>query len=166
MMKKKFSFSKNEIIQSQYPIIKEIAANILRVNTDLHFLDDLTQDVCLILLTQEEKFIVEVYENGHFKFYVSRVISNQVLSSTSPFHKKYRQKILAFPIIEKEYDHLIDKIWIDIHHSLTKKERDLVDLRFVRNLKASEIAIIKGVSVRQIYKNLDKINKYLKNKYK
>lgn len=166
MMKKKYSFSKNEIIQSQYYAIKEIASNVLRTNNDLHFLNDLTQEVCLILLTQEDESIITIYENGHFKFYVSRIITNQVLSSSSPFHKKYRQKILNLPIIEEDYNPLADQVWLDIKYHLTKKERDLVNLRFVCNLKVSEIATIKGVSNRQIYKSLEKINKYLKNKYK
>mgnify|MGYP003116440161 FL=1 len=166
MMTKKYSFSKNEIIQSQYSTIKEIASNVLRTNNDLHFLNDLTQEVCLILLTQEDESIITIYENGHFKFYVSRIITNQVLSSSSPFHKKYRQKILNFPIIEEDYNPLADQVWLDIKYHLTKKERDLVNLRFVCNFKVSEIATIKGVSNRQIYKSLEKINKYLKNKYK
>jgi len=165
-MKKKYSFSKNEIIQSQYSAIKEIASNVLRTNNDLHFLNDLTQEVCLILLTQEYESIITIYENGHFKFYVSRIITNQVLSSSSPFHKKYRQKILNLPIIEDDYNPLADQVWLEINDYLTKKERDLVNLRFVCNLKVSEIATIKGVSNRQIYKSLEKINKYLKNKYK
>tara|TARA_R110000782_G_scaffold110184_2_gene199351 strand:+ start:84 stop:581 length:498 start_codon:yes stop_codon:yes gene_type:complete len=165
-MKKKYSLSKNDIIQSQYSVIKEIAANILRANNDLHFLNDLTQEVCLILLTQKDEFIITIYNNGHFKFYVSRIITNQVLSFNSPFHKQYRQKILTLPIIEDEYNPLADQVWVNIKHLLTKKERDLVNLRFVYNLKVSEIASIRGVSNRQIYKSLQKINKYLKNKHK
>jgi len=165
-MKKKYSSSKNEIIQSQYSVIKEVSANILRANDDLHFLDDLTQEVCLILLTQREEVIVMIYENGHFKFFISRIITNLVRSSTSPFHKKYRQKALILPIIEGDYDPLADKVWADINHLLTSKERELINYRFVYNLKVSEIAYINSVSTRQIYKNLEKINKYLRKKYK
>ena len=50
MMTKKYFSSKEELIGSEYNNIKEIAFNILRSNTDLHFLDDLVQEICLILL--------------------------------------------------------------------------------------------------------------------
>ena len=165
-MTKKYFLSKNEILEKEYNSIKEICTNVLRTNTDLHLLDDLTQEVCLILLSQENESIQTIYEQGYFKFYVARIITNQVLSNTSPFHKKYRQRIPFIDIDDTEYNMLADKIWIDIHHLLTKKERDIVELRFLYNLKVSVIAKIKGVSTRQIYKHLEKIRKYLKKKYK
>jgi|MDTC01.2.fsa_nt_gb RNA polymerase sigma factor (sigma-70 family) len=166
MMTKKYFSCKEQIINDQYGVIREIAINVLRTNNDLHFLDDLVQEVCLILLTQENESIMTIYEQGDFKFYVARIITNQVLSSTSPFHKKYRKKILNLPIIDEEYNALADRIWVDIHHLLTKKQRNLVNLRFVYKLKVKEIAKINGISTRQVYKSLDKIKKYLKKKYK
>jgi len=165
-MTKKSFLCKEQIVESQYNVIREIAINVLRTNNDLHLLNDLVQEVCLILLTQRNESITTIYEQGHFKFYVARIITNQVLSSTSPFHKRYRQKILDLPIIEEEYNPLADKIWVDIHHFLTRKERDLVNLRYVYKLKIKEIAKIKGVSTRQIYKSLSRVKKYLRKKYK
>lgn len=166
MMTKKYFSCKEQIVNDQYDVIREIAINVLRTNNDLHFLDDLVQEICVILLTQENESIMTIYEQGHFKFYVARIITNQVLSSSSPFHKKYRQKIFDLPIIDEEYNPLADKIWVDLHHLLTKKEKDLVNLRFVYKLKVREIAQIKGVSTRLVYKRLDKIKKYLQKKYK
>ena len=157
MMTKKYFSCKEQIVNDQYDVIREIAINVLRTNNDLHFLDDLVQEICVILLTQENESIMTIYEQGHFKFYVARIITNQVLSSSSPFHKKYRQKILDLPIIDEEYNPLADIIWVDIHHLLTKKQRELVNLRFVYKLKVREIAQIKGVSTRLVYKRLDKI---------
>ena len=165
MMTKKYFSCKEQIVNNQYGVIREIAINVLRTNNDLHFLDDLVQEICIILLTQENESIMTIYEQGDFKFYVARIITNQVLSSSSPFHKKYRQRILNLPIIDEEYNPLADKIWVDIHHLLTKRERNLVNLRFVYKLKVREIADIRGVSTRQVYKSLDKIKKYLKKKY-
>jgi len=60
----------------------------------------------------------------------------------------------------------MDKIWVDIHHLLTKKERDIVYLRYVYNLKPTEISSIKGISTRQVYKYLERIRGFLKKKYK
>ena len=93
MMTKKYFSCKEQIVNDQYGVIREIAINVLRTNNDLHFLDDLVQEICIILLTQENESIMTIYEQGDFKFYVARIITNQVLSSSSPFHKKYRQRI-------------------------------------------------------------------------
>lgn len=162
MMTKKYFLSKNEILEKEYNSIKEICTNVLRTNNDLYLLNDLVQEVCLILLTQEDESIQTIYERGYFKFYVARIITNQVFSNTSPFHKKYRQRIPYIDIDDIEYNILADKIWDDTNHLLTKKERDIVQLRFVYNLRVTDIAKIKGVSTRQIYKYIERIKKHLK----
>ena len=165
-MTKKYFLSKNEIISKEYNSIKEICINVLRTNNNLHLLDDLVQEVCLILLNQSDESIQTIYERGHFKFYIARIITNQVFSSTSPFHKKYRSQIPFVEINDEEYDDTADMIWADIHHLLTKKEREIIELRYVFGFKVIEIAKIKKVSSRQIYKYLQRITGYLRKKYK
>jgi RNA polymerase sigma factor (sigma-70 family) len=165
-MTKKYFSSKEELIGSEYNNIKQIAFNILRSNTDLHFLDDLVQEICLILLKESKESIMTIHEQGHFNFYVARIISNQVMSSTSPFHKKYRIRPPKVDLTEEDYNPLADKIWLDVKHILTKKQRAIVNLRFVYCLKVYEIAQIVGVSRRQIYKDLQKINKILRKNNK
>lgn len=166
-MTKKYFLSKNEIVKKEYNSIREICTNVLRSNKDLNLLDDLVQEVCLIILTQSDESVQTIHERGYFKFYIARVITNQVFSSTSPFHKKYRQQIPFIDIDDtEEYNPLADKVWIDIHHLLTKKEREIIELRYVYNLKVTEIAKIKKVSTRQVYKYLQRITGYLKKKYK
>ena len=166
-MTKRYFLSKNEIVEKEYNSIREICTNVLRSNKDLNLLDDLVQEVCLILLKQNSESIQTIYEQGHFKFYIARIITNQVFSSTSPFHKKYRQQIPFIDIDDsEEYNPLADKVWVDIHHLLTKKEREIIEMRYVYNLKVTEIAKIKKVSPRQIYKYLQRITVYLKKKYK
>lgn len=165
-MTKKYFSSKEELIGSEYNNIKDIAFNILRSNNDLHFLDDLVQEVCLILLTQHKESILTIHEQGYFNFYVARIVANQVLSSTSPFHKKYRVKLPKIDLTEEDYNPLADKIWSDVRHLLTKKQRAIVNLRYVYCLRVVEIASIIGVSSRKLYKDLEKINKILKKNNK
>ena len=165
-MTKKSFLSKNEILEQEYNSIREIVSNVLRSNNDSQFVDDLTQEVCLILLSQEDESIMTIYEQGYFKFYVARIVTNQALSVTSPFYKKYKYRIPDIDLTTEDYNPLMDKIWIDIHHFLTKKERDIVYLRYVYNLKPSEISSIKGISTRQVYKYLERIRGFLKKKYK
>ena len=128
-MTKRYFSSKQELIGSEYNNIKDIAFNILRSNNDLHFLDDLVQEVCLILLTQHKESIMTIHEQGYFNFYVARIVANQVLSSTSPFHKKYRVRLPKIDLTEEDYNPLADKIWLDVRHLLTKKQRAIVNLR-------------------------------------
>jgi RNA polymerase sigma factor (sigma-70 family) len=166
-MTKKYFLSKNEIVEKEYNSIREICTNVLRSNKNLYLVDDLVQEVCLILLNQGDESVQTIYEQGYFKFYIARIITNQVFSSTSPFHKKYRQQIPFIDIDDtEEYNPLADKIWLDIQHLLTKKEKKIVQLRYVYNLKVTDIAKIMGVSTRQIYKYIKGITGHLKKKYK
>ena len=51
--------------------------------------DDLTQDVLIELLDQEK--IVDLYKKGELKYYVVRVIRNNLQSCTSRFFYRYRR---------------------------------------------------------------------------
>ena len=51
--------------------------------------DDLTQDVLIELLDQEK--IVDLYKKGELKYYVVRVIRNNLQSCTSRFYYRYRR---------------------------------------------------------------------------
>ena len=51
--------------------------------------DDLTSDILLELLSQEK--IVDLYKRGQLKFYIMRIIRNNLQSSTSRFYYKYRR---------------------------------------------------------------------------
>ena len=51
--------------------------------------DDLTQDVLVELLDQEK--IVGLYQRGQLKFYIMRVVRNNIQSATSRFFYKYRR---------------------------------------------------------------------------
>ena len=50
---------------------------------------DLAQDVLIELLSQEK--IVDLYKRGQLKFYIMRIIRNNLQSCTSRFYYKYRR---------------------------------------------------------------------------
>lgn len=52
-------------------------------------LQDLAQEIYLILLDKDEDLISSMYERGEMNYYISAIITNQVLSSTSPYRTKY-----------------------------------------------------------------------------
>ena len=51
--------------------------------------DDLVQDILLELLDQTK--IVDLYKKGQLKFYVMRVVRNNIQSTTSRFYYRYRR---------------------------------------------------------------------------
>ena len=51
--------------------------------------DDLTQDILIELLSQEK--IVDLYEKDQLRYYVVRVVRNNIQSNTSRFFYRYRR---------------------------------------------------------------------------
>ena len=51
--------------------------------------DDLTQDVLIELLNQEK--IVGLYQRGQLKYFIMRIIRNNIQSNTSRFFYRYRR---------------------------------------------------------------------------
>ena len=51
--------------------------------------DDLTQDILMELLEQTK--IVDLYKKGQLKFYIMRVVRNNIQSATSRFYYRYRR---------------------------------------------------------------------------
>lgn len=72
--------------EDEYTIIQEICRNVCK---DPDLVDDLTQEVSLIWFQQDEDKKDAI--RSYFKFWISRVVTNQYKSSTSPFHTKYRK---------------------------------------------------------------------------
>ena len=50
---------------------------------------DLTQDVLIELLNQTK--VVDLYKKGQLKFYIMRVVRNNIQSATSRFYYRYRR---------------------------------------------------------------------------
>jgi len=156
MTQKKYSLSKNEIIAQEQVTIRDICISVLANNKDLHLIDDLVQDINLILLSQMEEIIQSLYETNQLRYFVARIVTNQVLSTSSPFHNTYRLREPKDSLISYDYDKLPDELW----ENLLKIDDNIPYLRFEYGLKIKEIATINGVSTRYVYK---KLAKHLKN---
>lgn len=62
------------------------------VGEDRDNLKDLAQDIYLSLLDKPDGLIQSLWESGEYKFYVTRMIVNNICSSSSPYDKIYRAK--------------------------------------------------------------------------
>lgn len=50
-------------------------------------LDDLEQDIMVSLLTDDK--VPSIYEQGHINYYVTRIVCNNIMSSSSPYYRNY-----------------------------------------------------------------------------
>ena len=51
--------------------------------------DDLTQDILIELLDQTK--VVDLYKKGQLKYFIMRIIRNNIQSNTSRFYYRYRR---------------------------------------------------------------------------
>lgn len=84
-------------------LVERIVANITTSGTtatDPGSLDDLCQDIYLSLL-EDEKFIA-IVEQGHENFWVTRIVMNNILSSSSRYYRHYLLPLKRFIQINEE----------------------------------------------------------------
>lgn len=77
-----------KIYETAYEYIEEIVKNIAPIDPDKY---DLIQDIALIILEKSPNFILELHEKGHLKYYIARVIMNNLFSTSSPYYCKYKK---------------------------------------------------------------------------
>ena len=71
---------------SKYQIVEEIINNL---PIPAIYKQDLIQEIYLILLEYNEDKLKYLIDNNMIKFFISRIITNNYYSKTSPFYKKY-----------------------------------------------------------------------------
>lgn len=87
-------------------IIERIVDNIAsELDSDK---EDLKQDIYLELLTKNQDFIKRLYEDGKLKYYIIKMISNNIKSNTSPYYYKYKKYKERLTFIEN-YEELDDE---------------------------------------------------------
>lgn len=95
--------TKNNILDELYR--SEFMESFLSKITSDHYLkEDLRQELFLILCKMNDKKIIDLYENNELKYYVIRIAKNNYHSSTSPFHKKYRNTKLEYGLELEDID--------------------------------------------------------------
>ena len=76
------------IYETAYEYIEEIVKNIAPADPDKY---DLIQDVALIILEKSPNFILELHDKKQLKYYIARVIMNNLFSTSSPYYCKYKK---------------------------------------------------------------------------
>ena len=77
-----------KIYETAYEYIEEIVKKIAPADTDN---EDLIQDIALVVLEKPPEFISELYDKQQLKYYIARVIMNNLFSASSPYYCKYKK---------------------------------------------------------------------------
>ena len=83
--------TKNEIISiiAKQRLIEETVMNVAKSADDQ--LKDLAQDLYIDLMAKDDDKIVNLYETGQLKYFVTRMVVNNIRSKNSPFWCNYKR---------------------------------------------------------------------------
>ena len=87
---------------SKNKIVEEIVYNI--GNKGDEDLKDLIQDIYINLLEKEDNLIETLYSTNQLKFYIIRMVVNNIHSKNSPYYTKYKKDKIYKVNIEELYD--------------------------------------------------------------
>ena len=96
--------NKQEIIQeiSKDKVVEEIVYNIgSKGDEDLK---DLIQDIYINLLEKEDSLIETLYNTNQLKYFIIRMVVNNIHSKNSPYYTKYKKDKINKVKIEELYD--------------------------------------------------------------
>lgn len=87
---------------SKDKLVEEIAYNIGdRGDEDLK---DLIQDIYINLLEKEDSLIENLYSTNQLKYFIIRMVVNNIHSKNSPYYTKYKKDKINKVKIEELYD--------------------------------------------------------------
>lgn len=87
---------------SKNKVVEEIVYNIGDKGDE--DLKDLIQDIYINLLEKEDNLIETLYSENQLKFYIIRMVVNNIHSKNSPFYTKYKKDKIYKVKIEELYD--------------------------------------------------------------
>ena len=89
--------TKNEVISviAKERMVEQICSNIAKSADCDDTLKDLSQEIYLDLLSKDEEKIVNLYETNQIRFFVVRMVTNNLFSKNSPFYQTFKKNTNA-----------------------------------------------------------------------
>ena len=87
---------------SKQKVVEEIVYNI--GSKDDEDLKDLIQDIYINLLEKEDNLIETLYNTNQLKYFIIRMVVNNIHSKNSPYYTKYKKDKINKVKIEELYD--------------------------------------------------------------
>lgn len=72
-------------------LVEKIVYKVNR-HEDKDDLQDLIQDIYMQLLTKRPDRTIELYNKKQLNFFIARIVTNNICSSTSPYYTKYKKR--------------------------------------------------------------------------
>jgi len=168
----------SEKLATHYSELYQIALKITKGN-DLDA-QDLTQEVYIIMLEYNQEKLQTIYDNGHLKFWVARVMLNQYLRSSSPFKKKHHTYLkdenavitdlkqdnsesdISYKIETEKRLELVNGIMNDLHFY----DKTLFKVYYETNHSIRSLAEATGISTTSIFHTITNVKNYIKDEIK
>lgn len=85
--------TKNDLIEklAKERLVETIVSNIAKSADCDDTLKDLSQEIYLDLLSKDEEKIVNLYETNQIRFFVVRMVTNNLFSKNSPYYQVFRK---------------------------------------------------------------------------
>lgn len=87
---------------SKQKVVEEVVYNI--GNKGDEDLKDLIQDIYINLLEKEDNLIETLYDTNQLKYFIIRMVVNNIHSKNSPYYTKYKKDKINKIKIEELYD--------------------------------------------------------------
>lgn len=72
-------------------MVEQICSNIAKSADCDDTLKDLSQEIYLDLLSKDEEKIINLYETNQIRFFVVRMVTNNLFSKNSPFYQTFKK---------------------------------------------------------------------------
>jgi RNA polymerase sigma factor (sigma-70 family) len=153
----------NEYITLNYKTLRKTALNITGRDS---LADDLLSESILILL--EKSNVQDIVDSGGCMYYLIRIMTNQFRSSTSPFHKQYRNTV---PLpdnfdpaeIHEEESNLGSQMQRELQ-DLHWYGRTLFELHYIKGESISKISRETKIPRSSITLELKRVREHLRSK--
>lgn len=102
--------TKNAVIawMARNRVVEEMIHNTAKGSENPAY-DDLAQMIYLSLLEKDDEKIKAMYEKGELRWFIARMVTNNMRSTTSPFWYRYRKPTLYQPIEDIITDEMNDE---------------------------------------------------------
>lgn len=100
--------TKSEIVGklAKERLVEQICSNIAKSSDCDDTLKDLSQEIYLDLLSKDEEKIINLYETNQIRFFVVRMVTNNLFSKNSPYYQVFRKNTNATVNIDDFKDKL------------------------------------------------------------
>lgn len=150
--------NKNEIIETIFKSEEydDLLSKLIE-RTDL-YLEDFKQDLMLILLEKNSKLIEELWNENKMRFYIIRIVTNQIYSSSSPFYndyKKYYRELIQTTDDNNYYSDYLNNFSETIDNDNTFEEIDeVIDNNILTFINKNSILTWYETNILSIYYKL------------